>query len=230
MRAEAAPTTLEDVHAWLTQQGAGLPRWSTGAAALEALLTLLEDRRDDPAFWAELAPLFSRLSDPRVRPELVGDGSSLDDVGPLLDDLRASLPARAGQGARAWARGLHSGRALACFALLTAAVACTGGKDDTSSTTPDDTVPTTEPCDEAVSADVTDDAEVAVYCALVDLIRDADIAGGDVSMLLDCLPAFTAAERANMLDEFLTLDEDALAARLHEIAWDEPCYDGGGTH
>lgn len=220
---DAAPTSLGDIRRFLDSQGDPLPPWSSGEQALDALHARLAARRADPAFWAALAPLLRRLQDRRVRPELVRGGEVLDGarVEELLEALRESLAAARPGGARAWARGGPKLRAVAGFALLGAAAACDGEDKDSAVT-----------CYEATTSGVTDAAEVEVYCALVDLIRDAELSEADETRLLECLPAISAPERAALLEMFTEMDEDELARQLVALSYDSPCYEdtGGGGH
>lgn len=220
MPEENAPTALGDIRSFLEAQGSPLPLWSSGHQALDDLLALLAARRADPAFWAALAPLVRRLSDRQRSPPLQPGAEVLDEasLSAALEALRQSLPAPqpGGRSARGWATGLKNAAALTGFVLLGAAVACDGGKS--------------APCDEATAAGLTDADEIDAWCALVDLIRDADLTDGEEALLLDCLPLLTAAERSALLEEFASLSEDELAARLSEVASSSPCYEDEGGH
>lgn len=220
---DTAPTSLGDIRRFLDSQGDPLPPWSSGEQALDALHARLAARRADPAFWAALAPLLRRLQDRRVRPELVRGGEVLDGarVEELLEALAESLAAGRPGGARAWARGGPKLKAIAGFALLGAAAACDGEGKDSAVT-----------CYEATTSGVTDAAEVEVYCALVDVIRDAELSESDETRLIECLPSISATERSNLLDEFANMTEAELADYLVGLAYSSPCYEdtGGGGH
>jgi hypothetical protein len=222
-----ATTSLHQIRAFLDRHGAATPAWSEPERAVDALYELLRARRDDPAFWADLADLTRRLDDARVRPELV-EGSEvlgLESVDHLLAELRTALPStdRGPRTAREWiGAGIGLG-ALASFLLLGTSIGCPapdhpGVNDDDDEYTP---------CTEATDAGIQDEAEQRVFCDLVDLIESAEIPPGVRDDLLACLPELGAEERSDLLDEFENASEEELADLLEELAVAEPCGEGG---
>ena len=227
-----ATTSLHHIRAFLDRHGASTPAWSEPERALDALYDLLRARRDDPAFWADLADLTRRLDDDRVRPELI-DGSEalgLESVDHLVAELRAALPTvdRGPRTAREWVgAGLGLG-ALASFFLLGASIGCPAPiHPDVNDDDDDDDSTEYTPCAEATDAGIQDEAEQQVYCDLVDLIESAEIPPNIRDELLDCLPLLGAELRSELLDEFENASEEELADLLAQLAASEDCGGGG---
>jgi hypothetical protein len=221
-------TSLHEVRAFLFEQGAATPPWTSGAAAVDALYALLRERRDDERFWVRLEALLERLEDVRVRPELITGAEALGGaaVGQLLSELRGALPPSddGPDDARSWARGASAARVLAAFLLLGTAVGCQpqlnrGDDDDIAGANDDDDVGI---CVEAVALEL-EGNDADVYCELLELIEGADVPTSIRLDVLECLPILSAATRAALVDQFRTLDDDELAEALQELAWSWPC-------
>ncbi len=209
-------TSLQQVRTFLVQQDAAPPAWSPGAATVQALYDLLQERRDDPSFWGALEGLLERIEDARLRPDLIAGAETLDGatVGELLTALRQSLPKRgpASAGVGVWASGLR-GRALAAFLLLGTAVGC----------------PTAGPGDECSEADGLglENMDADVFCDLVEIVQGSSASQATQDELLDCLRGLTTSRRETLLATFLDLSGDALADALEDLALSEECSDVG---
>lgn len=218
-------TRLSDVRAFLDRWGGPAP-WTPAPLALQGVLHTVTRHRDDPAFWTELRQLATRLDDHRFTPRRAAE--ILDDraIDGLVVALRAHLPdPETRPGLRAWAGALPSAKALAGFAMLGLAAACTGSSE-TKDSSPAATTP--EPCDEAVDHSIAED-EADTYCALVDLIEGAGISDDDRQTILDCLPEYDAAERETLLADWSSATEAELLQMLDDVADD--CDDTWtGTH
>ena len=219
-----AATSLHHVRDFLLTQGDATPQWSTGAEAVDALYALLRERRDDEAFWSELAGLLERLEDSRVRPDLIRGADVLGGaaVGQLLAELRAALPAAdAPSDVRSWISASSSAGVLAALLLLGSAVGCVPQLNGN----PSDDDDAVETCDEAIEQGY--QAETAdVYCELIDLVRSADTSISVREDVLDCLPTLSAEYRESLLALFRTYDEETLAEALQALAWSDDCDPG----
>lgn len=218
--AHRATTTLHDVRDFLHAQGADLAPWTPAAETVEALLALLRQRRDDEAFWTELAGLLEQLEDARVRPELIRGAEVLDGAaaGELLTALRRALPqVDAPAGDRSWLRGASAAKVLAAVLLLGTAVGCPpnqGVVDDCS----------------IEDQELTESEQI--YCELVGMVDDAGVSSGVANDVLDCLPMLSTVRREQLVEEFRSLTDQELAEALQDLAWSQECDDGsdGGDH
>ncbi len=212
-------TSLREIRDFLANQGTDLPPWSAPTTSVDRLYQLLRERREDEAFWTDLAGLTRRLERTQRAPLHV-DGSdvlSAAVVDQLLSDLRADLPddTAAPPSARGWIRSSVGFSAIAAFVLLGTSLGCdeTAGGDA---------------CDAAADEGITDATEQTVYCDLLDIINASEMDPDLRSDLLACLPELAATERADLLDQFELASEGELADLLEEIASSEQC-DGAGS-
>ncbi len=206
-------TSLHEIRDFLGRHGDAPPAWSDTVTPLDALYRLLQERRDDPVFWADLAELTRRLEDARLRGDLaVAGGLEPARVDQLLADLRESLPASDSgpSSALAWVGSGVGLAAIAGFVLLGASLGC----------------PTTALCPEAGDAGIADD-EQATFCSLVEIIDSAEINESAKDDLIACLPELNAEEREDLLDDFENASEEELAGMLMEMAATNEC-DGSG--
>lgn len=202
-------TSLHEIRDFLGRHGSAPPAWSDARTPLDALYGLLRERREDPAFWADLADLTHRLEEARRLEDAPAlDGARMDR---LLTDLREALPVNGGgpRSASAWIGSGIGLSALAAFVLLGSSLGC----------------PTTAVCPEAADAGIAADEQV-VYCDLVAIIDAAEINDGARDDLLDCLPNMNAEEREDLLDEFENASEEELAELLMELAASNECEGG----
>jgi hypothetical protein len=232
------PTALPDIQAFLLRHGAAVAPWQPAAARVDALLRVLSERRDDPAFWRELARLTERLeADNLALHRLDGaDALAPTDRARLLGALRSALQQPGVLPRTAVGTSL---RALAGFLMLGMAVAC-GDKSDDSATVSeeedggvggdggsDGTESTT--CDAATELGYSG-SEAEVYCELLTLVDSSDIGSEARSQLLECFPALSTARRAELLDAFQNASDDELVNLLNSLAYSEECgwiEDGG---
>jgi hypothetical protein len=220
MHAEPRPTTLNTIRDFLAAQGSDTPAWSPAERAIDGLLELLRQRKEDPEFWTALEGLVTNLQDSRVAPELV-EGSELLDgatLGQLLKELRAALPSdEAPATARGWASGLGAIQALAAFVLLGTAVGCP---------------PVRGPATPATCSDVEQlglsEEDGQVYCDLLELVSGADIEDYEQTLLRDCLQEMSSTRRQQLLDSFEGLSEEELADELIWLAESDECEDLAG--
>lgn len=127
------PTALQQMRGFLAQFGAELPPWSSSDEVMDLLAALLNDHRDDDAFFARLTPFLEELRDNAAR-GLVGlparDAELLSraTVDSLVAELREGLTKAPSGAAPSMIRSLLGERAapLLCLALISAGLtACT---------------------------------------------------------------------------------------------------------
>ncbi len=230
-------TTLHEIRHYLDRHGGAPPAWSDARAQVDALYTLLRERRGDERFWKGLSGLAVRLDDARVSPALIEGSEVLGGVtvDQLIDDLRASLPAHGAgpRDTRSWTASSVGITALAAFALLGTSLGCDplgagpGAKDSgvpNGSLQPYENIE--EACEEAIEAGVDGLWDAAVYCEIVEIIEGADVGENLKTFLLDCLPEYARDEREDLLDAFVDADDAELVEMLEDMAWSSPCYEG----
>ena len=212
-------TTLHEIRHYLNTCGCAPPPWSDARTQVDALYTLLREKRGDDPFWQGLSGLAVRLEDARVSPSLIEGSEVLGGgrVDQLIDDLRSSLPVNGAgpRDTRSWTASSIGITALAAFALLGTSLGC-------------EPIGPIGPnaCDEAVDAGVQTAAAADVYCEIVDIIQDADVHENLKASLLECLPEYANDEREDLLDAFVDADDDQLVELLEDMAWSSPCYVG----
>jgi hypothetical protein len=204
---------LHDVRAFLARHGHDVPAWSSTSAPLEALFALLAERREDEAFWRDLASLVARIDDTHVRPRVLAGAVGAHEVQRLVRDLRAELPAASDppRTMRAWARTLGV-TALTAFFVLGAAMGCEPFDPDSAE------------CDAAIEFEIPQD-EQTVFCELVEIVEDASPAQWVVDTLMECIPTLAEDDREDLLDEFVNASEDDLADLLFDLATSPDCDD-----
>lgn len=191
-------TRLSDLRRWLGRHG-------VSGSSPDALLADLHARREDGEFWRGVDEMVGALDDARVSPRLVAGHPRLDHR-PLPEGvrgLRAALPREVP--ARSWLAGLPP---VAVAAFLVLGAACTGAADE-------------ELCAEAETYGVTSARET--YCELVDLVNGAITDEYTRTALFECLADLSVARRAELLDQFAQLDDEALAAALSDLAYSTEC-------
>lgn len=211
-------TNLHDVRRFLADQSAGTAPWTPSGATVDALLTLLRERRHDEAFWVELRGLLERLEDSRVRPELIQGAEVLGGaaVGKLLATLRDALPENDAP-AGSWIRGASAAHVLAALLLLgTAGCAPMLGAGGAPGVDGE--------CSQAQELAL-DEEDTDVYCELVDLVEDADVSTSVRADVLDCLPSLSATYREYLVNQFRTYSDVELADALQDLAWSDECDD-----
>lgn len=235
------PTALPDVQAFLVRHGAAVEPWRPAAARVDALLSAISERRDDPVFWRELGRLTERLEADNLALHRLDGADALDptDRGRLLAALRSALQ-QPGVAPRA-AVGT-SIRALAGFLVLGMAVACGDKSEDSATATSeedggvggdgasDGTDGTETTTCEAAEERGYSGSEAEVYCELLTLVDGADIGSEARSQLLECFPELSTARRAELLDAFQNASDDELVNLLNSLAYSEECgwvEDGG---
>lgn len=152
--------------------------------------------------------LIGALDDARVSPRLVAGHPRLDHR-PLPEGvrgLRAALPREAPT--RSWLAGLPP---VAVAAFLVLGTACTGAADASGE----------ELCAEADTYGIT--VEPKTFCELVDLVYAAISDEETRIAILECLADLSAVRRAELLDQFAQLDDEALAAALSDLAYGNEC-------
>jgi hypothetical protein len=215
-------TSLLEIRRFLEAEKAAPSPWAEPSESLESLYALLVARRDDPLFWSRLQDLVLRLEDHRADLSRIGNSEAFGyaTVEKLLEDLRADLCGNTVSAPISWKTALSSSlraTSLAAFLLLGAATASCGGDSE-----PDlDGL-----CDEAVANGVSG-TEGEVYCDLVDIINGSTLSGAAKADLLDCLPDLDALYRAQLLDDFQTMDDAEIAAYLQEML--NPCGECNDT-
>ena len=229
-------TTLHEIRHYLTACGCAPPAWSDARTQVDALYTLLREKRGDDRFWQGLSGLAVRLEDARVSPALIEGSEVLGGgrVDQLIDDLRSSMPVN-GDGprdTRSWTASSIGITALAAFALLGTSLGCDPlGAGDADAGAGDDGLVTPyehidEACEEAIDGGVVDVYNAAVYCEIVDIIKVSNVGANLKATLLDCLPEYDTDEREGLLDAFLDADDEELVELLEDMAWSSPCYEG----
>jgi hypothetical protein len=212
------PTALHDIRSFLATHGQVVPAWSPADEPLQALYSLLQQRRHDDAFWRDAAGLARRIESTRIRPATVSGLEAIagGDLDKLIADLRASVPetADAPRSMRSWAATLNA-TALAGFVLLGAAVGCdgplAGGNGNAQ-------------CDEAAEYDIDAD-EQDVFCELMSIVDDSAHDDWVVDTLRECLPDLGSDVRDELLDAFLDASDDELANILEGLALSPECDD-----
>jgi hypothetical protein len=91
------PTVTQRVRAFLSSQGAQVQAWSGLDETYAALYTLLNRRRDDPAFWPPVRALLQEIVDTAQRGRDAAGVETAEllaswDLAALVADLRAALP------------------------------------------------------------------------------------------------------------------------------------------
>ncbi len=217
--------SLMDIRVFLHRSGLVIPPWRSAREVIDALYILLDQKKNDDEFWTRIKELVLRLEIHQFNLSPLRDSLGLNDtsVDTLISDLRRGLatthlPCWKQFYARAGVTGFLS------FLVLGTALGC---REDCSR----------EVEDLGIQGD---DAEV--YCELVGIINEADVAWSCRVNLLDCLPEIDAATREQWLQRFQWLSDrsDAeLAGWLEELSSTWPCdsdddpwwkYDEGSTH
>jgi len=240
-------TTLSTIRDFLRAERREPPPWAPPTRAVDELYAMLTERRDDDLFWARLGDLASRLADRRFCSAALARVEALDGatVDRLLEDLRASIggasePRRT---LKDWLGSAISVAALTGFLLLGTAAGCAEDDDDQGSdsdvdsdsdsdsdTDSDTDTDTDDLCDEAIGHGFSG-AEGEIYCDLIEIIEEADVADWIKQQLYECLPELDADYRANLLEQFQSMSDAELAAYLQDmVAYGGVCYDDTGTH
>jgi len=209
-----APSLVE-IRRFLLDEGCAVEPWSSPEVVLQSLHDLLAMKRDDERFWARLKELARRLDarcfDPRALPDFDALGPVAVDR--LVDELRRSVaPGRVP--VREWLQK-SAGLGAILVVVLGLTLSC-----DSSSEAPADVAPWSPDdwqCESVADSYAIDDADDRdALCELGDYVKGATVTEGTMHLMLDCLPGYDMAWRANLLEQF----EGATAAELNAMITD----------
>ncbi|MFH1532855.1 MAG: hypothetical protein ABIK09_19195 [Pseudomonadota bacterium] len=220
------PTVIQEVRIFL--HGAGLAQrpWSGAPEVLRALLDLLDEKRDDPAFWGPLAALLARLAarqedldsgpDSLARDaEVLGAG----ELRALVTELRGALPGENGQSRQPLVSVLRNLRApaLASVLLLLAAGGCdVGGAGPVGDSA----------VDVARGADWLTDGQDPVLKDVFDYLAASNLPASTRKALEECLKAFSDTRRQDLVELFESKTPEEIAKHLEALASSTECQPG----
>lgn len=173
------PTALQQLRGFLHEHGAALEPWSGAEEVLDRLVSLLQARRDDPAFFARLAPFLEELRAGAARGETglpAPDAETLSraTVESVIEELQETLRAAPANASPSLLRSLLGERAapLLCLALLSTGLsACTQRPDPEPSAEPGVPAPPPPTPLKAPEAAASPDAAASTD-ALIELFRE----------------------------------------------------------
>jgi hypothetical protein len=234
-------TSLFEIREFLAAQNCAPTPWEKPEGVVERLYAALADKKGDERFWHELKALLARLEDRRFNAQALAGSEALPaaTTDEIMDDLRAALGMSDGLRMKRWISRPIGTAAILAFLLLGSAVGCKDSGDD------DDTAAAAEADDDddayyGNDDDATgdDDAvcqqaqwenftgkEGQVFCELIDIVEEANIASWAKEILLDCLPELGATVRANLLEQFQTMNDEQIVDKLEDLVdYGGPCY------
>ncbi|MBZ0271077.1 hypothetical protein K8I61_03510 [bacterium] len=224
-------TSLIDIRNFLRVHDAAPPPWKSAEAVIEHLFALLRGHTGDDAFWRDLKTLCARLEDKRFDRNAFACASALDaaDLDAVIDRLRAELGLLNGSsnGVRAIFTRPLGGVAVLGFLLLATSYSCFSGEGDDDN---DDVAITSEDCDQAEFRGF-EGHEAAVYCTLIDLVRDSSLMNWEQNEILSCIAGLNSAERESLLEKFQDMSDEALAEYLRGMqeaggeCWEDDAWD-----
>lgn len=235
-----APTLVE-LRRFLVEEGCALEPWSSPEAVVRSLHDLLAHKRDDERFWARLKELSRRLDardfDARGLPDFEVLGPAAIDR--LVDELRGSVGPSRSRSVLDWLR-TGAGLGAILVVVLGLALSCA---DEEPADIDAPWSPDAWQCD--VVADghgITDEAERDALCQLGDYVKGAAVTDSTMRAVLDCIPGYDAAWRADLLDQFENATAEELNALLVDLIGpggdcedygytdddDDAFHDGGG--
>ena len=217
------PTVVQEVRGFLLGAGFAQRPWSGAAEVLEALTTLLDEKKDDPAFSGPLDDLLSRLIARQETLESTADSFDRDtevlgvgELRALVAELQFALPGDNGSSRPTLASILTNLRAPALASVLLLLVA--GGCDVGSGKSTGEPVIDTKPKDGAPT-DKPDPVLKDVY----DYLKGSTLSPSTIKALEDCLATFSDTRRQELVDLFKTKTPEEIAAHLEALAASTEC-------
>jgi len=232
------PTVVQEIRGFLRSEGLVLRPWSGASEVLEALLGLLNRKKDDPAFWGPLQGLLSRVV---ARQELLetftasykrdAEVFGAGDLRHLVQELRDALPGKDRTQGSALMEVLRSLRApaLASALLLLVAVGCdnnskdiTGGGDvQVAEVQPG---VDTEPSAGDVEPSLPDAGDVPLK-DVFEYLEESDLPSWVKEDLEECLSMFSESERQDLVGIFQDKTPEEIAEYLENLADSDKCLD-----
>jgi hypothetical protein len=231
------PTVVQEIREFLRAEGLEPRPWSGATEVLEALLELLNSKKDIPAFWGPLEGLLSRVV---ARQEMMeafeaSYGRDAEVLGSgelrcLVAELRGALP---GSETAAWQPLMGTLRdlkapALAGALLLLVVVGCDSGSSDDGGGNAVDVQASEIRVGDDVESSADDvhpsltDFRDAPLKNVYDYLEESDLPSWTKKDLEECLSMFSESERQDLVDLFQSKTPEEIADHLENLvqSWD----------